>query len=84
MPPLLTVKEGGADLRATAATRTEVHETLRSTSEALRRSPSNGSRFSTVCLGPCSTQAVACAVRGGVSGGGHVEVLPNATPTEQV
>ena len=31
----------------------------------------------------CSTQAVACAVRSGVSGGGSVEALADATPTEQ-
>jgi hypothetical protein len=37
-----------------------------------------------VFLGPCPTQAVACAVRDGVGRGGHVEVLANATPTEQV
>ncbi len=66
------------------ATRAEVHETLRCTSEALRRSLPDGSTFSTVFLGPCSTQAVACAVRGGVGGGGYAEVPVNATPTEQV
>ncbi len=37
-----------------------------------------------VFLGPCPTQAGACAVRDGVGRGGHVEVLANATPTEQV
>lgn len=31
----------------------------------------------------CATRAVACAVRGGVSGAGSVEVLAGATPTEQ-
>ena len=69
---------------ALLVTRADVYETFRSTSEALRRFLPDGSMLSTVCLGPCSTQAVACAVRGGVSGGGHVEVLPNATPTEQL
>ncbi len=62
------------------ATRAEVHETLRSTSEALRRSLRDGSMSSTVFLGPCSTQAVACAV----GGGGYAEVPVNATPTEQL
>ena len=61
---------GGTDMYAIPATWAEVCETLRSTSEALRRSLSDGSMFYTVFLGPCSTQAVACAVRGGVGGGG--------------
>jgi hypothetical protein len=61
-----------------------VHETLRSTTEALRRSLLDESMSSTVFLGPCSTQAVACAVRGGVGGGGYAEVPVNATPTEQL
>ena len=69
---------------ALLVTRAEVHEALRSTSEALRRSLPDGSMLPTVFLGPCSTQAVACAVRGGVGGGGYVEVLANATPTEQL
>ena len=63
------------------ATRAEVYETLRSTSEALRRSIPDGSMSYTVFLGPCPPQAVACAVRGG---GGYVMVLANATPTEQL
>jgi hypothetical protein len=66
------------------ATLAEVYETLRSTSEALRRSLPDASMFSTVFLGPCPTQAVDCAVRSGVGGGGHVKVLVNATPTEQL
>ena len=32
----------------------------------------------------CFEQAVACAVRGGVGGGGYVEVLANGTTTEQL
>ena len=63
------------------ATRAEAYETLRSTSEALRRSLPDGSMFYTALLGPCSTQPVACAVRGG---GGYVKVLANAEPTEQL
>jgi hypothetical protein len=63
------------------ATRAEVYETLRSTTEALRRSLPDGSMLYTVFLGPCSTQAVACAVRGS---GCYVKVLANATPTEQL
>lgn len=66
------------------ATRTEVYETLRSASEALPRSLPDGSMLYTVFLGPCPIQAVAWAVRGGVGGGGYVEVLANATPTERV
>jgi hypothetical protein len=66
------------------ATQAAVHETLRSTSEPLRRSPPDGSTCSTVFPGPCPIQAVACAVRGGVGGGGYVDVLANATPTEQL
>jgi hypothetical protein len=69
---------------ALLVTRAEGCETLSSTSEALRQSLPDGSMFSTVFLAPCSTQAVACAVRGGVGGGGYVEVLANATPTEQL
>ena len=66
------------------ATRAEVYETLRSTSEALHRSLPDGSTSYTVFLGPCPPQAVACTVRGGVGGGGYVMVLANATPTEQL
>jgi len=66
------------------ATQTEVYETPRSTSEALRRSLPDGSMLYTVFLGPCSTQAVACAVRDGVGRDGYVKVLANASPTEQV
>ena len=68
---------------AMPATRTDVYETLRSTSEALRRSLPDGSMLHTAFLGPCSTQAVACAVRVGAGGGGYVNVFANATPTEQ-
>jgi hypothetical protein len=53
-------------------------------SEALRRSLPDGSTSYTAFLGPCPPQAVACAVRGDVGGGGYVEVLANATPTEQL
>ena len=69
---------------ARLATRAEVYETLRSTSEALRQSLPDGSMFYTVRLGPCPTQAVACTVRGGVGGDGYVKVLANARPTEHV
>ena len=69
---------------ALPAPRAEVYETLRSTSEALRRSLPDGSTSYTAFLGPCPPQAVACAVRGDVGGGGYVEVLANATPTEQL
>jgi hypothetical protein len=78
---------GGTEVHAMPTTQAAVHETLRSTSEALRRSLPDGSTCSTVFLGPCPIQAVACAVRGGVGGVGgvgYVEVLANATPTEQV
>jgi hypothetical protein len=69
---------------AMLATRAEVCEALRSTSEALGRSLPGGSMFYTDFLGPCSTQAVASGVRGGVGGGGYVKVLANETPTEQL
>ena len=75
---------GGTEGYSMLTTRAQVYRTLTSTSEALHWSLPDGSRSYSVFLGPCSTQAVACAVRGGVGGGGYVKVLVNATPTEQL
>jgi len=69
---------------AARVTRAEVHEAPRSTSEALRRALPDGGVFRTVFLGPCPTRTVVRAVRGGVGGGGHAEVLTDATPTQQL
>ena len=69
-------------MSALPVTRAEVSGTLRSTDEGRRRSLPDGSMPHPVVLGRCVTQAVACAARGGVSGGGHVMGLVDAAPTE--
>ncbi len=53
-----SIAEEGAGQRCVRCRRLGGYEMLRNANEALRRPLPDGSTFSTVFLGPCSTQAV--------------------------